>query len=176
MEIKSNSLKLIWEKSVENVTYYQVRYKCSNKEDKWKFIETDSSQNFLVITGLMATTEYMFQVRGVFGYLEGPYSPVSDIIATKESLATQILGFCELMKQGDPSIYLLPAEENIKARNENARTKQLIFGTIRRCLRTGPPPPIKTHDAQVLTLLFKEIRLCLENNMSLAKSLKTDGK
>lgn len=150
MEINSNSLKLIWEKSVENVTYYQVRYKCSNKEEKWKFTETDSSQNFLVITGLMATTEYIFQVRGVFGDFEGPYSPVSENIATKESLATQLLGISTLLKKGDPSIYLLPAEENIKARNEIAKTKQLIFGTIRRCLRTGPPPPITTHDAQVV--------------------------
>lgn len=84
----------------------------------------------------MTTTEYMFQVRGVFGDVEGPYSPVSDNIATKESWATQILGFCKLLQQGSPSKYLLPAEENMKARNENARTKELIFGTIHRCLRT----------------------------------------
>lgn len=78
----------------------------------------------------MAKTEYMFQVRGVFEDVEGPYSPVSDIIETRESLATHILGFCKMLKDARPSKYLLPAEENIKARNENARTRQLIFGTI----------------------------------------------
>lgn len=140
-EINSNSLKMVWEKSDENATHYQVRYKCSNQEEKWKFTETDSDQNFLVITGLKATTEYTFQVRGVFGDLEGPYSPLSDNIATNKSLATQILGSCKLLKRGHPSIYLLPTEENIKARNENAKTRQLIFGNIHRCSKTGQSPP-----------------------------------
>lgn len=150
MEINSNSLKLVWEKPVENVNYYQVRYKCSEKEEKWKFTETDTSQNFLVITGLMATTEYVFQVRGMFGDVEGPYSPVSDNNTTKESLATQILGNCKPLKNGNPSKYLLPAEENMKARNEHAMTKQLIFGTIRRFLRTEPSSPVKIHDVHVV--------------------------
>lgn len=77
----------------------------------------------------MAKTEYTFQVRGVFEDVDGPYSPVSDSIMTRESLATHILGFCKILKDAHPSKYLLPAEENIKARNENARTRQLIFGT-----------------------------------------------
>lgn len=102
----------------------------------------------------MATTEYMFQVRGMFEDVEGPYSPVSDKIKTKESLATQILGFCELLKNGNPSKYLLPAEENMKARNENAMTKQLIFGIIRRFLRTETSSPIRTHDVYVVDSLF----------------------
>lgn len=129
-EINSNSLTLVWDKSVQNVTYYQVRYKCSKKGEKWKLTETDSNQNCLVITGLMAKTEYKFQVRGVFGDVEGPYSPVSGTIVTKESLATHILGFCTRLTAGHPSKHRLPAEENIKARNENARTRQLIFGII----------------------------------------------
>lgn len=123
-------MALVWEKSVENVTHYQVRYKCSNKVEKWKFTETDSNQNCLVITGLMAKTEYTFQVRGVFEDVEGPYGQVSDSIETSESLATNLLDFCECLTNGHPSKYRLPAEENSKARNEIARTKQLVFGTI----------------------------------------------
>lgn len=145
---------MIWKKSEQNVTYYQVRYKCSNKEEKWKLTETDTSQNVLFITGLMPTTDYMFQVRGMFEDVEGPYSPVSDTITTKESLATQISGSCVLLEKGNPSKYLLPAKENMKARNENAMTKQLIFGIIRRFLRTEPSSPIRTHDVYVVDSLF----------------------
>lgn len=78
----------------------------------------------------MAKTEYTFQVRGVIEDVEGPYGPVSDSIETRESLATTLLGFCECLKNGHPSKYRFPAEEHIKARNEIARTKQLVFGTI----------------------------------------------
>lgn len=35
----------------------------------------------------MANKQYKFQVRGIFGDSEGPYSDASDIIETKESLA-----------------------------------------------------------------------------------------
>lgn len=78
----------------------------------------------------MSKTDYTFKVRGVFKDVEGPYSPVSDNITTTESVATHLMKFCTVLKKGHPSKYLLPAEENIKSRNEVARTRQLVFGRL----------------------------------------------
>lgn len=88
--------------------------------------------NFTTITGLMADTEYVFQVCGLFKDQEGPYGPVSDSIKTKKSLATTLLEFCGEPKNSNtvPLIYQLPFEENINARNESARTRQLFLGII----------------------------------------------
>lgn len=78
----------------------------------------------------MANTEYSFQIRGVFGDQEGQYGPINDDIRTKQSLATTLLDFTVLLDDStSPSKYQLPVEENKNARNENARTRQLILGS-----------------------------------------------
>lgn len=77
----------------------------------------------MTITGLMAYTKYVFQVRGIFGYQEGPYGPVSEDIETTKSLATTLLDFSVLQsKTIIPPVYLLPVQENANARNTTART------------------------------------------------------
>lgn len=126
--IKSDSIELFWEKTPEKVDHYQIRYKNKNGKGKWKFVETDSNENHVTISGLMANTSYIFQVRGIFDDQEGCYGPVNDTLKTLESLATTILGFCELKEKGSPSKYQLPVEENLRARNKSARTRQLILG------------------------------------------------
>lgn len=79
----------------------------------------------------MANTKYTFQVRGIFGDQEGPFGQSNEDIETKKSLATILLEFSELQsKTTNPSIYLLPVEENGKARNKSARTRQLILGRL----------------------------------------------
>lgn len=98
---------------------------------KWKFIETDSKKNRITITGLMANTKYIFQVRGMFGDQEGPFGPVNESIETVKSLATTLLDFSKIQdKTGNPKKYLLPMEENRNARNTSARTRQLILGRL----------------------------------------------
>lgn len=128
-KINSDSVTLIWEKSLESVNHYQVRYKTKNENAKWKSIETDSDENHITVSGLMANTEYIFQVRGIFGDQEGPFGLVNEKIKTKKSLATTLLGNSQLQSDDIcPFKYLLPVTENKNARNKIARTRQLILG------------------------------------------------
>ena len=107
-----------------------MRFTLKNGDAKWKFAATNVENNFFVITGLMAHTEYVFQVRGVYGDQEGPYGPISNVIETQESSATTFLPFCQRLNKKSPSKYLLPVEENMRARNQNARTRQLHLGSL----------------------------------------------
>lgn len=82
----------------------------------------------MIITGLMANTEYVFQIRGVFEDQEGIYGPANYDIQTPQSLASQLLEFSECIRRGDPSIFKLNAEEIKEARNEFAKIKKLCLG------------------------------------------------
>lgn len=123
---------MIWKRPHEETDQFQIRFKVKDENSKWKFSESNVAGNFTTITGLMADTEYVFQVCGLFKDQEGPYGPVSDSIKTKKSLATTLLEFCGEPKNSNtvPLIYQLPFEENINARNESARTRQLFLGII----------------------------------------------
>lgn len=133
--IRSDSVSLLWKKPHEETGQFQVRFKVKDEKSGWKFAETNVVGNCTIITGLMADTEYVFQVRGLFGDQEGPYGPVSDCIKTKKSLATTLLNFCvKPDSKMVPLRYQLPVEENINARNESARTRQLILGMIKKFL------------------------------------------
>lgn len=134
MKIKSDTVSLFWEKSSESVNQYQIRYKTNTENAKWKFINTDSANNYITVSGLMANTKYIFQIRGIFGDQEGPFGPVNDDIETKMSLATALLDLTEIQKKsGNISIHSLPLKENRNARNKSARTRQLIFGRLINC-------------------------------------------
>ncbi|XP_078322456.1 uncharacterized protein LOC111105028 isoform X2 [Crassostrea virginica] len=128
--IKSDSVSLIWKRPHEETDQFQIRFKVEDEKSKWKFSESNVAGNFTTVTGLMADTEYVFQVRGLFEDQEGPYGPVSDSIKTKKSLATTLLNFCRKLENSKtvPLRYQLPIEENMNARNESARTRQLILG------------------------------------------------
>lgn len=127
-EIKSDSITLIWEKPQEKVDIYQVRFSLRNRETKWKFAYVDIEDNYATIRGLVANSEYIFQVRAVYEEQEGPYGPVSDVIKTHESSATMFLKFCVRQDSSTPSRYLLPIVENVSARNKETRTRQMILG------------------------------------------------
>lgn len=76
----------------------------------------------------MANTKYVFQVRAVFEDQEGRYGPQSDDVITSESLATKLLKFSILVKQGNPPIYRLLAQELARSRNPTAKTRKLELG------------------------------------------------
>lgn len=129
MEIKSDSVRLFCNSLGKRPDHYQVRFKTKTENSKWKSMETDSGENNITISELMANTKYIFQVRGIFGDEEGPYSPVSEDIETKQSLATFFLGSSALINDKNcPPLYLLPVKENTLARNNFARTRQLVLG------------------------------------------------
>lgn len=122
---------MLWRKCRKSVTQYQIRYRTKTENAKWKFIVTDSDENHITITGLMSNTKYIFQVREIFGDQEGPFGPANESIETMKFPATALLDFSKIQnKTGNPSIYLLPVEENRNARNKSARTRQLIFGRL----------------------------------------------
>lgn len=129
MEIKSDFVRLLCNTFGKKADHYQVRLKTKNDNSTWRYTEVDSGENGITISGLMAKTTYVFQVRGLFGDEEGPFSPVTDDIETKMSLATTLLDLCVLdSKKMCPNVYVLPVQENALARNISARTRQLILG------------------------------------------------
>lgn len=91
---------------------------------------TDSKQNEVTIHGLTANTAYVFQVRAVFEDQEGRYGPQSDDVITSESLATKLLKNSILVKNGNPTIYRLLAQELESSRNSSAKTRKLEFGKL----------------------------------------------
>lgn len=94
----------------------------------WKFANTDTDQNKITITGLMANTKYVFQVRSVNQDQEGKYGPESNDVLTAESLSTSLLDFSKLVNNGIPSKYQLLVKELENSRNIDAKTKQVILG------------------------------------------------
>nr|XP_022289899.1 uncharacterized protein LOC111101625 isoform X3 [Crassostrea virginica] len=130
----SNSITLCWEKPGEKSDCFQIRYKQKEGDSKWKSIETEDDSNLITVKEIMADTVYVFQVRGKFDDLEGPYGPISDDITTPESPSAGMLKSCSCIGTESPKIYRIPLKENRKARNETARTKQLILdlGKVRQ--------------------------------------------
>lgn len=127
-KIESNAVDLCWSKCKRKVDYYQIRYKRKHEGDKWKYAITDGEQSEIIITGLMANTKYVFQIRGVYEDQEGSYGPANHNIQTPHSLATQLLELSECVRRGDPSVFKLYAEEIKEARNESAKIKKLCLG------------------------------------------------
>lgn len=130
LKILSDLVELFWTKSEEKVDYYQIRYKSKGGQEKWKFAETDADQNHIIITGLMADTVYVFQVRGVFQDQEGGYGPVNDTVKTAESLATFLLKFSIIIDNGNPPKYQLLTQELKQSRNRIAKSRKLILGKL----------------------------------------------
>ncbi|XP_062586611.1 uncharacterized protein LOC134248210 [Saccostrea cucullata] len=126
--VKSDSVELYWETLEEEIDYYQIRYKSLNINDKWKFCSTNDTTNRFTVSGLMANTPYVFQVRSVANDVEGVYSEQSDPINTLRSLATKMLRFSIKIKSTDPVMYQLVAEENREACNLRAKTRHLTLG------------------------------------------------
>lgn len=128
--ICSDSVVLYWTESKHDIDFYQIRYKSKTGKDKWKFVATDSKQNEVTISGLMANTTYVFQVRAVFEDQEGRYGPQSDDVITSESLATKLLKFSTRVDGGNPPIYRLKAQESPRSRNPTAKTRKLELGEL----------------------------------------------
>lgn len=127
--IKSDSISLTWDKAGDEIDHFQIRYKSENEDSRWKFFESYVRENKVVINGLMADTEYRFQVRGIYKDQEEPYGPISDVIKTQESLATKILESCgPSIAKSFPPKYILPLQENRMSRDNVARTRQFTLG------------------------------------------------
>lgn len=130
MGIHSDSVDLQLAKTENSVDYYQIRYKTKDGKDNWKFAKTDTDQSKITITGLMANTKYVFQVRTVYQDQEGQYGPQSNDVLTAESPSTSLLDFSKQVRDGNPAIYQLLAKELRHSRNVDAKTKQLILGKV----------------------------------------------
>lgn len=91
---------------------------------------TDGKQNNITISGLMANTNYVFQVRAVFEDQEGGYGPQSDDVSTLTSLGIEWLDFSLLVKKGNPFIYRPLTQESKFSRNPTAKTRKLELGKL----------------------------------------------
>lgn len=135
--INSDSVFLYWETPLEKQDYFQIRYKPETNDSRWKFCESYIKENFAEITGLMADTGYKFQVRCIYEDQEESYGPISDIIKTQKSLATELLEFCGASStNSSPPKYISPEQENKKSRNDDARKRQLILGRLFTYIKT----------------------------------------
>lgn len=102
----------------------------------WKFAKTDNDQSKITITGLMANTKYVFQVRSVYQDQEGQYGPESNDVLTAESASTSLLNFSKQVSNGIPPKYQLFVKELENSRNIYTRTKQVVLGKflLRFCM------------------------------------------
>ena len=140
IETTLNSVTICWEKPREKLDCFQVRYKEKDGKSEWKSVETECDSNYITIKEIMDGVVYVFQVRGKVDHLEGPYGPISDGITTSALTLAEIIKKCSCIKETTPKIYRLPLKENIKARNEEARTKQLILGLSKTDFRKHTSP------------------------------------
>nr|XP_022292252.1 uncharacterized protein LOC111103347 isoform X3 [Crassostrea virginica] len=132
INIQPDFVEISWRKSRGKVDYYLIRYKSTGGLEKWKFVQTDSDNNRIIITGLMADTRYTFQVRRIFKDHEGIYGPANDDIKTIESPAIGLLNSSIKVTNGNPPKYRPFMQEQVKSRNSIARTRKIIVGKLKQ--------------------------------------------
>lgn len=131
INIQPDFVEISWRKSTGIVDYYLIRYKSTGGLEKWKFVQTDSDNNRITITGLMADTRYTFQVRRIFKDQEGIYGPANNDIKTKESPAIGLLKTSIKVTNGNPPKYRPFMQEHVESRNPIAKTRKIIVGKIK---------------------------------------------
>lgn len=97
---------------------------------KWKVVYEENINN-VELKDVKANTAYVFRVRVVYPDTdeEGPYSPLSNEITTKESPAHKLISWSvEKKDTSHPKIYTIPVTELQCSRNEAARTRKLEIG------------------------------------------------
>lgn len=123
-------MTLHWEApyNFDESSTYEIQYK--EKGKRWKLYDKNPERATVTVCNLQAETTYIFQVRVVSDDKEGPYSPESDEIQTKVSLASKLLELCSKVTDGPPAVYQLNSTENKRARNEHAKTRKFELGKI----------------------------------------------
>ncbi|XP_078320634.1 uncharacterized protein LOC144617592 isoform X2 [Crassostrea virginica] len=132
INMQSDLVEISWGKSAGRVDYYLIRYKRTDGSEKWKFVQTDSDNNRVIITGLMADTRYTFQVKGIFKDQEGSYGPANDDIKTIESPAIGLLNTSTKVTNGNPPKYRPFMQEQVESRNPIAKTRKIIVGKLKQ--------------------------------------------
>lgn len=132
---KSNQIILKWEhkEELKDGQFYQIVMK-QHPLGKWEALKTHKPciHRFLKVDCLRANTSYVFKVHvenNATGE-KGPCSPESEVIVTGESIspALRIMKRSEKIKDGIPSIFKLPVQEILQARNEESLTRKFILG------------------------------------------------
>ncbi|XP_060589339.1 uncharacterized protein LOC132744567, partial [Ruditapes philippinarum] len=130
-QVSVDTVCLVWEPPTqlfENPNF-QLRYKEADGSSKWRFYPDLAPSSTITLTNLKSDTHYIFQVRMVNDENEGSYSDISDTIGTIQSAAHHIMDFMYDVTAQDVNIPLkkIPFQENIKTRNEKAKTRKLII-------------------------------------------------
>lgn len=128
--IFTDAINLDWSKCDGDVDFYEICYRKKTDKTNWKTAKTVGDQSKITITGLMADTTYVFQVRGVFKDYKGEYSTESSDVQTFKSLTTRLALLSMEVTPGNPSIRQLLAKELLNSRNDKAKTKKVILGKL----------------------------------------------
>ena len=140
--VKSSTITLKWnppEKCVQEIEYYEIRYKENGAKKRWKMENTESNTNEHTLVQLKGDTEYQIEVRVMTEDSEGSYSE-KIMVVTNLSLANKLkdetpnLKISERMKSTHPKVYKLPVTEDIQQRDEIAKTRKCNFGMIFKLL------------------------------------------
>ncbi|XP_062578218.1 uncharacterized protein LOC134240122 [Saccostrea cucullata] len=121
-----DTIEIRWEEPSQGVDYYTISFK-RKIDDKWKDFPVQWKSNRATITGLQSDTPYEFKVLCVKDN-ENKIQSESSIMNTTQSPAAKYVRFSSKQKDGNPAIFKLPPIENMKARNEKDKTRELIIG------------------------------------------------
>ncbi|VDI83378.1 Hypothetical predicted protein [Mytilus galloprovincialis] len=136
ISIESTTCTISWEPSTGPVDCYEVRYKVKTSKT-WSKVQTEGPQCMFTVQNLKGRTAYNFQVRGIAGSIEGPFSYVSEPYETKVSLAWRLMQSARKVEDGSPAKYKLELDEKLSARNEKAKTRKCVLGNKRLGVPVG---------------------------------------
>ena len=131
VETKFTSICLSWEKP-KSISDKKITYKVYQKsqyDDRWDLKKATPKDDYHTVDGLMAGTKYIFKVSAKYEDEEEEYmGPPSEYIQTRASLGNTLINDCNITS-GNSFRYQIKMEENKGARNADAKTRQLTFGS-----------------------------------------------
>jgi hypothetical protein len=130
---KSDCITLQWKRvsRLSSDQEYQIQYK-QMPDGRWTIhnqsISHDSTR--ASVSGLKAQSSYSFRIRVIDARKgkEYPFSPESSVFETPESPALKIRCCSALFRSGNPDVFRLPTKEDLKARNNEVKSKKLSIG------------------------------------------------
>ncbi|XP_052215660.1 uncharacterized protein LOC127834096 isoform X6 [Dreissena polymorpha] len=134
-EVGSDTITLTWDKPAlfKEGDHFQISCR-ENKESRWRICHDSVEINRFELTNVKSESQFMFRIRAVYTDFESDYSKESDIVTTKKSPASQLVGFSTARSAPDvlPIQYALPMIEVEGARNTIGKTRKFEIGSPRK--------------------------------------------
>ncbi|XP_053386663.1 uncharacterized protein LOC128550842 [Mercenaria mercenaria] len=137
--VTADTISLSWEKPhlFGKDDTYQLSFKFTDDpSSKWKPYVQEFKTNKATLTDLKSNTPFTFRVRVLFDEEEGPYSPPSDRVQTKQTPAIRIKDFAVVVEKNKvPETRSLPITQVRESRNSEAMTQKFEFGEMKNNFR-----------------------------------------